>query len=566
MSGPVSPPPPPPPPSGGVPAQAVVTVREAPPALRQLPPGSDLPVRVEAALGAGRVEVSSPFGRLTLHTTLPLPKGADLLLQLTGQQHDRALLRIATIDGTPLGQGQPGMPRGGPVPPPASTPLPRPGAPLPQPAGGGLAAPAVTVSTATRPVIGASLAATVLHTAPPGAPDTAGSGTPQPFPAGARLTLQVTALQVPAQTGQTATGPHAAAPPAPQPTGSPVPGAPATPAPPAAPAPPPPGTPAPQAAPTAAGGSAPPAAPAATPSPLSVTGLVAGNSDGGRPLLRTDGALLVLDTTAPLPRGARLTARVVAQQPPASTPAAAAARLPPLSLPAVTAGGSSWPALTEAVDLLGQTGSQAAQALRRAIPAPDSRLMANAVAFAQAARSGDLRHWPGDRALRALNDAGPRGRALARRLGEDIREIAGRAREGSGDWRVLHLPVATGATIDRIAMITRRSGGDPGGDDGGSGGRDGQDTRFLINLDLSRLGPMQVDGLYTGERKHLALIVRTETPLDAAVRHGILGILRETGEALGVEGSVTFQVTTRFEGPVDLPVNRPGGDGPGLLV
>jgi hypothetical protein len=110
----------------------------------------------------------------------------------------------------------------------------------------------------------------------------------------------------------------------------------------------------------------------------------------------------------------------------------------------------------------------------------------------------------------------------------------------------------------------RESGaeGDDGADDGGErGGR-----RFAVTLELSRLGPVQLDGaVRRGEpsgasgagRRHLALTVRTGVALPPALRTGLAETFTAALDAAGFTGALAFAPLRRAGGstarrPVDL--------------
>ena len=71
-------------------------------------------------------------------------------------------------------------------------------------------------------------------------------------------------------------------------------------------------------------------------------------------------------------------------------------------------------------------------------------------------------------------------------------------------------------------------------------------TRFLLDLDLSRLGPMQFDGLVKRQYKHFDLIIRTRDPLPGEMRRDIDGLFQNGLMNFGLEGSVVFQPEGRF--------------------
>jgi len=146
--------------------------------------------------------------------------------------------------------------------------------------------------------------------------------------------------------------------------------------------------------------------------------------------------------------------------------------------------------------------------------------------------------------VRGLERAG--GKAVAERLKGDLdslAEQAGRPVGNGGDWRAYTMPFLGGGIVDPIRLFVRRGDGDDGkGKAGGTG--DGQ--RFVVDLNLSRLGRLQLDGLVRREDKLFDLIIRTAEALPQQMRHDILGIFAGSSELVGTKGSVSFQAGGRW--------------------
>ena len=71
-----------------------------------------------------------------------------------------------------------------------------------------------------------------------------------------------------------------------------------------------------------------------------------------------------------------------------------------------------------------------------------------------------------------------------------------------------------------------------------------EDVRFVIDLDLSALGAMQLDGLVHGKR--LDLILRSQAELPVAMRHDIARVFDDALDISGMEGSVIIEFTPEF--------------------
>jgi hypothetical protein len=218
----------------------------------------------------------------------------------------------------------------------------------------------------------------------------------------------------------------------------------------------------------------------------------------------------------------------------------------------------SWPRLQEALAALQETNPAAAQQLMQAVlPRPGVMLGANIMFFLAALYGGDLRGWLGDGPVRALQRFRP---DLLDRLGDDFGRISRIADErGPSEWRTVPIPFYNGADIEHIRLHLRRAGEDENDREKGR-----KATRFVIDVTLSRIGRLQLDGLVYDKEKHMDLIVRTDRRLPGKIETDIRDIFQEAGETTGLKGGIGFQAApanfvdiagpARPSGPVGLIV------------
>jgi hypothetical protein len=144
----------------------------------------------------------------------------------------------------------------------------------------------------------------------------------------------------------------------------------------------------------------------------------------------------------------------------------------------------------------------------------------------------------GERAVRALERAG-RGAMLAR-LSEELGTLRRLATELSGDWRAFFLPVQQpDGPITPVRLFFRQQRG-----------RKGQGeptTRFVVETELTRLGPLQIDGLARATR--IDLVLRTRELLPEGARRDIDAIVQSAAAEGRFTGTIAFQAVTRF--PID---------------
>lgn len=515
--------------------------------LNKLADGAVLEGTAAARAVKGAVEIATADGTLQIKVqpgmTLPaFPPGAKLTLQMIGNGANGQLFLVA-VNGRPLaGLGSPPNPAG--VIPGLTLPLPPgPGVSSPQQQGPGsaLAAAApfgVVPASAAPPTSPLGLSATIIRPAQaagesvqpgPKPPAMVVAGLPPDLAPGTRLTVRIAGVVLPDGGGE---GPDSLPT---LPPGSVSPGSPAVPG---------IGTPRPaQPTPPQQGGGLVPqiTIPDAVQSPARLLpGSVVAHPPGGQAVVQTPIGTLSVPTYATLPTGTQLTLEVVGQPLPPLPPP-----LPPSATAASGLSTQGWPVLTQALDVLANANQpQALEQLLRVMPQPDARLAASMVAFSGALRSGDVRSLLPDTSVRGLEKAGRKD--VASRLKADLEGLAEEAGRplGNGDWRLYTMPMLGGGAIEPIRLYVRKGSGDEGG--GKGAGNQGNDHRFVVDLNLTRLGRLQLDGLVRRQDKLFDLIIRTDTPLDQDIRRGILGIFTNASELVGTKGTVSFQAGGRW--------------------
>lgn len=281
-----------------------------------------------------------------------------------------------------------------------------------------------------------------------------------------------------------------------------------------------------------------------------LSGVVVSNA-GAVPVIRTEAGEIQINLRANLPVGTRVVLEVLAQLPPRGYNTVIPP-LPPAALPLSGPAGANvgWPTLQESLQILERTNPQAAQQLAQVIPDGGPRTALAMMSFAQAMRTGDARQWPGDSTLRVLERAGPRGSHLASTLSDEVSALSARARDVGPEWRAMPLPWSVDGRIERIALVTRREGASDDEEtkkkSGGGGG-----TRFLINLELSRLGEMQLDGMFRKETRGFDMMIRTRAALPDDMRNDLSGLFATSNAAMGLKGTLSFQVVKKIPDPTN---------------
>ncbi len=227
-------------------------------------------------------------------------------------------------------------------------------------------------------------------------------------------------------------------------------------------------------------------------------------------------------------------------------PQAEAAILPDAVTPAGPAGSDlspafQWAAFSNLKAAVTQIDPRIVQNFTQSLPnaAAPAQIPAAALFFVAALRSGDIASWLGEKFVTAIKSVG-RGDTIDR-LSKEMNE-AGKA-EGAmktpDDWHALPLPMVAGGDIQRMMLHYRHDrGAQETVDD-----KKARNTRFIFDMNLTKMGPVQLDGLHRPAEKDskLDLIVRTKTPLSEnmqqSMRRAYVSALEQTGHS----GEMSFQ-------------------------
>ena len=262
-----------------------------------------------------------------------------------------------------------------------------------------------------------------------------------------------------------------------------------------------------------------------------ITASVVQSSPEGPTLLKFGEQLLLLQAKGDFPPGTRVQL---------SLPTQLAQATVTDSDPLIT--GGRWGTLEETAKFLQAVNPTTAQTLMSAIPQIGAANLGTSMVFFMAAlRLGDVRAWIGENTLRSLERYG--NKDLRDRLTDDFGRISKLTDDPlPGNWRPMSMPLANQGEIGLINFYIKpvndeeeqQSGGE--GDENKSGNKE---TRFLIDMDMSQLGPLQIDGLAQPGQVDVILRSKTSFPLD--MRQELQALFRDILDARGMQGGVTFR-------------------------
>lgn len=203
-----------------------------------------------------------------------------------------------------------------------------------------------------------------------------------------------------------------------------------------------------------------------------------------------------------------------------------------------------WQALDDAFTLL-RTDPQnqpLTQALQTALPRPGATTFAAPVLMlASAIQQGDVLQLLGKKTADLLRET-KKGSDILTRLGGDIASARDRTDTPKGEWRALTLPFVHGQELHRIVLHTRRFDRDER--EGNQSRKTG--TRFVMDVALSRMGPLQIDGFSV--EKRLDITLRSEKPLSPPMREVMRSHYATALEGIGFAGQLNFNASPERAG------------------
>jgi hypothetical protein len=272
-----------------------------------------------------------------------------------------------------------------------------------------------------------------------------------------------------------------------------------------------------------------------------VSGTVIASAANGRPVIQTAFGILSLNQPLQLPLGTAVNIQVLANSLPQLISDTAKAGGDPLAA-RLTGFTSGWPSL-EALTLRGEEGrvsSALMSHVMQRVPAAGPGLSSSILFFLSALNSGQVGNWLGRPTLNQLQREGHGD--LTARMDQDLIQIGRLSDSGGAEWRTLFLPFLDDGQIRQLRLFMRNRNDEDGEDSGDQPGSNA--TRFLLEIELSKLGDLQLDGLIRS--KLFDLIVRTRRPFTRAIRNEIIRIFTDSNHDLGMAGQILFEASNQW--------------------
>jgi hypothetical protein len=269
-----------------------------------------------------------------------------------------------------------------------------------------------------------------------------------------------------------------------------------------------------------------------------ISGVVVAKTSSGQPILNTPLGMMVVETKMPLTTGLKLELEVLPEQITAPTTSAPAIRFSTISE------STEWLNLLDAIHKINLVAPQISQNLvNNILPQANTQLTSNILFFLNALKGSGIGSWVGDNAASLLGQIQPQ---LLTQLDEDFAVLSrGNMEPQPSEWRTAIIPFVTTMGLSQFKLHTQSQSSQK------KDSNVANSSRFIIDISLSRIGRIQLDGFLRKKRKRLDLIVRVQQSLPREMRAEISMIYRNLAEKSNISGQITFQTNKKF---VEIPI------------
>lgn len=274
---------------------------------------------------------------------------------------------------------------------------------------------------------------------------------------------------------------------------------------------------------------------------------------------------LELNTIQP---GKAADAAVINNNPAATQTASRATLSEGMSFLALT---QQWDTLEDAMSLIAaQNTSQSTSLLTSLLPESGPKLTTQMLFFLQALRGQDVKEWIGKRAVESLEKAQRQDllQSLQKDFGKLHEALTSEGKDTKSPWQAMIFPFKDDDQIHMARLFVHRDAEQPHehdqpgsgkGDDQDADDKPWKDTRFILELELSQLGDMQLSGLVRRkDTTHFDLVVRTHQNLPVQTQSDIRDIFEKGAALTGYQGQILFEVSKSFpERPLEQMIDPP---------
>ncbi|HBO58495.1 MAG TPA: hypothetical protein DD624_01100 [Alphaproteobacteria bacterium] len=202
-----------------------------------------------------------------------------------------------------------------------------------------------------------------------------------------------------------------------------------------------------------------------------------------------------------------------------------------------------WTVLSEAAETLSKTDAAAFENFKSVLPSISPKLPALMLSYVKAAaKNVPLETWLGEQNVDAIRKTDG-GEILLKRLEREFTPKKAADRQET-PWKGFDIPFLTGTAVEPVSLYLQRPPEDL--DRRASMQKAGGGVRFVVDLTLSRLGRIQLEGLAHRQNRTFSLVIRTQNALPDGAEARIKSLFTQTLGALSYAGGVQVRQTDDF--------------------
>jgi len=201
--------------------------------------------------------------------------------------------------------------------------------------------------------------------------------------------------------------------------------------------------------------------------------------------------------------------------------------------------------IEETLNLLRDTDSASFESFKNALPQIGNKLPAQIISFINtASRNVPVSSFIGESSVAVLQSLGEKGHSLLTQIEKEITASPKKVTDGRSSWKGWTVPFLSGAIVEPVSLYLQKPH-ENGHRQKGTVSKPNA-VRFVLDLNLTRLGNLQMDGLAHRSERRFDLIIRHQNDLPDAFDEKIRFIFTQTLSALNYTGTVKVDHTDQF--------------------
>lgn len=255
------------------------------------------------------------------------------------------------------------------------------------------------------------------------------------------------------------------------------------------------------------------------------------------PMIVSGAGVIALNEKISVPHLSTLTLKIVSLTPP---------EIPVPDFSPAQENASPWNVLNEAISALEQVNAPAVDALKAVLVQTGNKMPALMLNYLNAVNAGaDVRAWLGDANVRALESLGKRGQAVLKQLEKEFSSGAKKMSDGKSVWKGYDIPFMTGTAVEPVSLYLQQSS-EALEERAKNKPAPVTAVRFVLDLNLTKLGRVQLEGLSQRAKRSFNLNIRHAYPFDASFEDRVRTLFTKTLDALNYTGVVALKRTDEF--------------------